>query len=169
MNDAIGGSAGGPMAEPLRIDLPDAQATAELGARLADWVRARSGGLVYLYGDLGAGKTALVRGLLRGLGIAGTVRSPTYTLVEPYEVEGRQLFHVDLYRLAAPEELYALGFDEAPPTQAWWWVEWPQRAAGVLPPADACIRLEPSGEGRVAIVDCDDTALRALLNTSAAP
>jgi tRNA threonylcarbamoyladenosine biosynthesis protein TsaE len=110
--------------------------------------------MVYLLGELGAGKTSLVRGLLRALGVDGPVPSPTYTLVEPYRVAGRSLLHADLYRLQDPAELYQLGIEEQPPTQAWWWVEWPERGAGVLPPADAVIELSVAGGGRRAAIEC---------------
>jgi tRNA threonylcarbamoyladenosine biosynthesis protein TsaE len=136
----------------MRIDLQDAAATEGLGSRLAEWVRARPGGMVYLEGALGAGKTTLMRGLLRALGVTGPVRSPTYTLVEPYEIAGRRLLHADLYRLGDPRELYALGLEDDPPAQTWWWVEWPERGAGVLPTADGRVQLIASGAGREASI-----------------
>jgi tRNA threonylcarbamoyladenosine biosynthesis protein TsaE len=129
--------------------LPDSAATEALGAQLAPLLRQRPGGMIWLEGDLGAGKTTLARALLRALGVQGAVRSPTYTLVEPYELEGGlRILHLDLYRLAEPEELYGLGvFDDAPPA-AWWLVEWPQRGQGVLPAPDLHLRLATDGEGR---------------------
>lgn len=131
--------------------LPDSAATEALGAELAPLLRRQPGGMIWLEGDLGAGKTTLARALLRALGVQGAVRSPTYTLVEPYELEGGlRILHLDLYRLAEPEELYGLGvLDEAPPA-AWWLVEWPQRGQGVLPAPDLCLRLAADGEGRCA-------------------
>lgn len=130
----------------VTIDLLDASATEAAGALLASWVQAFPGGLVTLHGELGAGKTTLVRGLLRALGETGPVRSPTYTLVEPYELRERRLFHADLYRLGDPRELLALGLDDDPPGTAWWLVEWPERGAGVLPRPDAELWLA-AGEG----------------------
>lgn len=131
--------------------LPDSAATEALGAELAPLLRSRPGGMIWLEGELGAGKTTLARALLRALGVQGAVRSPTYTLVEPYELDGGlRVLHLDLYRLAEPEELYGLGvLDEAPPA-AWWLVEWPQRGQGVLPAADLHVRLRNEGEGRLA-------------------
>jgi len=151
--------------ETLRIHLPNATATEALGARLAAWVRAQPGGLVYLEGELGAGKTTLMRGLLRELGVQGAIRSPTYTLVEPYEAAGRRLLHADLYRIEDPAELYALGLDDLPPPLAWWWVEWPQRGAGVLPAPLARIQLSAAGAGREALVTRCGSGLDLPLST----
>ncbi|WP_018860600.1 tRNA (adenosine(37)-N6)-threonylcarbamoyltransferase complex ATPase subunit type 1 TsaE [Thioalkalivibrio sp. ALJ3] len=127
------------------IRLPDAAATERAGAALAGMEGLR---IVYLEGDLGAGKTTWTRGFLQALGHAGNVRSPTYTLVEPYELHGRSVLHFDLYRLADPEELEYLGVREAFGEQALWLVEWPERGAGWLPEPDLRVRLEscePSG------------------------
>lgn len=135
------------------VALADAAATEALGASLAAWVRALPGGIVELEGALGAGKTTLMRGLLRALGVTGTIRSPTYTLVEPYDAGGRRLLHADLYRLGDPRELYALGLEDDPPSQAWWWVEWPGLGAGVLPEPDARVHLVAAGEGRDALIE----------------
>lgn len=128
--------------------LPDAAATEALGVALARALAPRAGLVVYLQGDLGAGKTTLVRAWLRSLGITGTIRSPTYTLVEPYEVDGRSLLHLDLYRLADPEELHQLGVYDTPPDRSTWLVEWPERGAGELPPPDLDIHLSLAGNGR---------------------
>ena len=127
--------------------LADAQETESLGARLGRVVTA---GIIYLNGDLGAGKTTLARGLLRGLGHTGKVRSPTYTLVEPYELESRRVYHLDLYRLADAEELEWLGLRDMLADPALLLVEWPERGSGYLPPADLTIHLDFSGDGRVA-------------------
>ena len=125
-----------------RILLADTAATERVGAALAPLLREHPGGMIHLEGELGAGKTTLSRALLRALGVQGAVKSPTYTLVEPYEVAGLRVLHLDLYRLADPEELYGLGvLDEAPPA-AWWLVEWPQRGGALLPAADVALRLQ---------------------------
>lgn len=114
--------------------------TEAVGAALAP-VLAGQGGVVALSGELGAGKTTLVRGLIHALGHRGTVRSPTYTLVEPYEFETGLVLHLDLYRLAGAADLAPLGIREALGNGALMLVEWPERAEGTLPPLDLAIRL----------------------------
>jgi tRNA threonylcarbamoyladenosine biosynthesis protein TsaE len=106
---------------------------------------------IQLEGELGAGKTTLVAGVLAAFGVKGPVRSPTYTLVEPYELQGRFLYHMDLYRLTDPDEIEPLGVRELLVPGAVLLIEWPQRAPGRLPPADLSIAIEyeePPGEGR---------------------
>jgi tRNA threonylcarbamoyladenosine biosynthesis protein TsaE len=117
-----------------------------LGAELGR--AATGGGWIYLHGDLGAGKTTLVRGLLRGLGHEGAVKSPTYTLVEPYELAGRAVYHLDLYRLGDAEELEWIGIREIFAPGHLCLVEWPERGRGVLPEADLQLELEYAGAGR---------------------
>ncbi|MHB8747090.1 MAG: tRNA (adenosine(37)-N6)-threonylcarbamoyltransferase complex ATPase subunit type 1 TsaE [Gammaproteobacteria bacterium] len=116
------------------FSIPDARAMEAFGACLA----ATSAGLqlITLQGELGAGKTTLVRGMLRGLGHAGTVKSPTYTLVEPYDVAGRSLYHFDLYRLAVAQELDDIGLRDYLDAEALCVVEWPERGGKQLPPPD---------------------------------
>ena len=128
--------------------LNDCAATERLGARLA--AALTPGCILYLQGDLGAGKTTLVRGLLRALGHAGTVKSPTYTLVEPYQINAWRLFHWDLYRLADPEELEFLGLRDQLDGEAALLIEWPERGLGELPAADLVISLGYAGTGRAA-------------------
>ena len=118
-----------------------------LGEDLAGMLSGRSG-VVHLRGELGAGKTTLVRGLLRGLGYSGTVRSPTYTLIEPYEIGGERIYHLDLYRLADPEELEYLGLRDLLDGEALLLVEWPERGAGVLPAPRLDILIEHAPPGR---------------------
>jgi len=133
------------------VDLPEGAATLALGARLAR--RLTGGGCVYLEGDLGAGKTTLVRGLLRGLGHKGAVKSPTYTIVEPYELGGVHIYHFDLYRLGDPEELELIGVRDYFSSDSLCLLEWPERGAGVVPSPDLTITLAVNGRGRKATLD----------------
>ena len=133
------------------IRLADADATDTLGLRLAEALRWLDSGLVVsLAGELGAGKTALTRATLRGLGHTGRVVSPSYTLVEPYPLASRTLFHLDLYRLGDPEELEFLGIREVNTARDWIFVEWAERGVGFLPPVDIDIGLEYDGNARCA-------------------
>jgi tRNA threonylcarbamoyladenosine biosynthesis protein TsaE len=122
-----------------------AEAQEDWGARLAS---ALTAGVIFLEGDLGAGKTTLARGLLRGLGHEGRVKSPTYTLVESYQLAGRQLHHWDLYRLADPEELLFLGMEDLCDGKSLLLIEWPEKGEGMLPPVDLSIRIDYRHGGR---------------------
>jgi len=135
-----------------QVDLPDEAATLALGASLARRLIG-GGACVYLEGDLGAGKTTLVRGLLRGLGHEGAVKSPTYTIVEPYELGGVHIYHFDLYRLGDPEELELIGVRDYFSSDSLCLLEWPERGAGVVPSPDLTITLAVNGRGRKATLD----------------
>lgn len=131
--------------------LTDEAATLQMGEALA---KAMPGGaVVFLLGELGAGKTTLMRGVLRGLGYQGKVKSPTYTLVEPYELPDRRLFHFDLYRLRVPSELDDFGMEEYIDGTSVCWIEWPEKGEGHLPPPDLICSLSYQGEGRLITLD----------------
>lgn len=125
--------------------LADSDQTDRLGEALAHARPANA--VVHLRGDLGAGKSTLARALLRALGVRGSIRSPTYTLVERYPLgTGGEAWHLDLYRIGDPGELEFLGLD---PSEAnLWLVEWPERGAGALPVADLVLELAVEGGGR---------------------
>ncbi len=130
----------------LKMHLPDEAATRAVGARLAHVIE--PGLFVYLRGDLGSGKTTLARGLLRGLGYYGRVKSPTFALVELYTISRLNLYHFDFYRFRDPKEWRDAGFSEYFIDASVCLVEWPEKAAGLLPAADLDIALEFSGDGR---------------------
>tara|TARA_E500000075_G_scaffold38182_1_gene34314 strand:- start:433 stop:909 length:477 start_codon:yes stop_codon:yes gene_type:complete len=133
-----------PVADEMRNHvLADEDATVAFGRELHDAIRQHYGdsATVYLHGNLGAGKTTLVRGFLRMMNHVGAVKSPTYTLLEPYRTAGGDVFHFDLYRLKSPEELEFLGFDEIFTGPGYKFVEWPEQGAGWLPPANVEVSL----------------------------
>ena len=104
-------------------------------------------------GELGMGKTTLARGMLRGLGFDGAVKSPTYTIVEPYEFSGKRVYHFDFYRIADPDELEFIGFDELMEEPGLKLMEWPEKAGRWLPGIDVAIRIVAEGEGRIVEIE----------------
>lgn len=122
-----------------------------LGADLAREVTAPQ--IICLEGDLGAGKTTLVRGFLRELGHQGHVKSPTYTIVEPYVINNKKVYHFDLYRLSSFEELEAMGFADYFDDDAICLIEWPQIAQGYLPQKHMYCTIEITQQGRVVTKD----------------
>jgi tRNA threonylcarbamoyladenosine biosynthesis protein TsaE len=140
----------------LKTTLPDEQATLALGGALAPCLE--PGLTVYLRGELGAGKTTLVRGVLRALGHTGAVKSPTYTLVELYEVSRLHLHHFDFYRFQDPKEWIDAGFRESFNGRNVSLIEWPERAGGMLPPADLDIALGLLATGRSAALTSSSLA-----------
>jgi len=148
----------------LQRHVTDTAAMEAFGAILA---RARpAGGVIWLRGELGAGKTTLARGFLFALGHVGPVRSPTYTLLEPYELATGPVYHLDLYRLTDPEELEYLGLRDLIEPQATFLVEWPERGGRQLLPADIEIELCYAGSARdakcVAMTVCGEEWLARL-------
>ena len=141
----------------LQVWLDDAEHTAAFGALL--WQLLPIKQLVFLRGDLGAGKTTLVRGLLRAAGYTGAVKSPTYSLVEEYQLNDRRLFHFDLYRLRDPEELVWLGIDDYLNQTALCFIEWPQQGDPFLPAPDVALDLAYQQQQRVLLLQANDLAL----------
>jgi len=130
----------------VTLYLADEEAMTAFGARIAKTTEGH--GLIFLEGDLGAGKTTLSRGIIRGLGHEGAVKSPTFTLVEPYEIGDIRAFHFDLYRLVDPEELEYLGIRDYFEDDALCLIEWPDKGAGFLPKPDLTITISPQDSGR---------------------
>ncbi len=146
----------------FQIELPGEAATLSLGARLA---HALDAGLsIWLEGDLGAGKTTLTRGVLRELGFSGRVKSPTYTLVELYELSRFNLYHFDLYRFTDPDEWEDAGFREYFNAASVCLIEWPAKAGGRLPEADLRVRFEILESGRKVRIEALTEAGRACLD-----
>jgi tRNA threonylcarbamoyladenosine biosynthesis protein TsaE len=148
---------------PVDINLPDPAATERLGAALAAGVA--PGRVLHLKGELGSGKTTLARGFLHGAGYAGPVKSPTYTLVEPYKLSSLHFYHFDFYRLREESEWLSSGFDEYFNPDSVCIVEWPERAGPSLPRPDVEIRLAHAGEGRLAHLEAFTPAGEAWLSS----
>jgi tRNA threonylcarbamoyladenosine biosynthesis protein TsaE len=148
---------------PLDLKLPDAAATLRLGEMLAAGIA--PGRVLFISGDLGAGKTTLVRGLLRGLGYAGRAKSPTYALVEPYAFSSIDLYHFDFYRFKDRSEWLNSGFREYFHPDSVCVVEWPEKAEDLLSPPDLQIRLEFDGAARRARLEARSKAGEAWLSS----
>lgn len=144
-----------------QFELPDEAATLALGARLGRTLAA--GTSLWLEGDLGAGKTTLTRGILRELGFAGRVKSPTYTLVELYELSRFNLYHFDFYRFTDPDEWEDAGFRDYFNAASVCLVEWPEKADGGLPQPDLRLRFEILDDGRNVCLDALTEAGRACM------
>jgi len=148
----------------VHLRLPDEAATLRLGEALA--AGAAPGRVLHVSGDLGSGKTTLVRGLLRALGHRGPVKSPTYTLVEPYDVSSLNLYHFDLYRLKDPSEWLSSGFREYFNPRSCCVVEWPERAGSLLASPDLEVSLAHDGPARLATLRAHAPAGEAWLSAA---
>jgi len=134
----------------MPIYLNDTEATEQFGASLYNVLPTKC--VIFLQGDLGAGKTTLVRGFLRAAGYNGTVKSPTYNIVEEYAIAQQTVFHFDLYRLSAPEELEWIGINDYFAQQSIFFIEWPDLGLGFLPEPDIIIALSQQEQGRMLVM-----------------
>jgi tRNA threonylcarbamoyladenosine biosynthesis protein TsaE len=158
----------------LTLHLPDDSATDALARRFAPLLNgaagiAPAGGRIHLSGDLGAGKTAFVRALLRECGIKGRIKSPSYALLESYKVSNLYFYHFDFYRFSDPREWLDAGFRDLLRDDAVVLIEWPERAAGVLPPPDLDIALAYAGPGRDATLTAHTDRGQLWLNAIVPP
>jgi tRNA threonylcarbamoyladenosine biosynthesis protein TsaE len=146
----------------MQVFLKDESETVALGAKIASAI---SGGeIIYLSGQLGAGKTTFVRGFLNELGHTGNVKSPTYTLVEPYTINDKNIYHFDLYRINDPEELEAMGIRDYCDGSSICLYEWPEQGEEVLPKADIVISLSHPESGREAKIESNSDKGEHILN-----
>ena len=146
----------------LRFDGIDEPALAALAHALAQ--RVRAGGSIHLVGMLGAGKTTFARALLRALGVGARVKSPTYTLIESYVAGGLTAHHLDLYRIAAAEEVEWLGLRDLATGAQLWLIEWPERASGAIPAPDLIVELAHAGSGRDVLLTARTPAAQSWLD-----
>lgn len=150
------------MSQLFTKKLVDAEQTVAFGRALS--AACKEATCIYLHGDLGAGKTTLTRGFIQGLGHIGNVKSPTYTLVEPYELADWQVYHFDLYRLGDPEELEFMGIRDYFTESSHCLVEWPERGEGVLPQPDIDLTLTYVDQQRVVELKANNTLGKRVLN-----
>ncbi|MBD1580751.1 tRNA (adenosine(37)-N6)-threonylcarbamoyltransferase complex ATPase subunit type 1 TsaE [Pseudoalteromonas sp. S16_S37] len=141
------------MSNTFSQHLADEAQTVAMGERLCKYIK--NGAVLFLHGDLGAGKTTLSRGIVQGMGHTGKVKSPTYTLVEPYELEDVSIYHFDLYRLGDPEELEYMGIRDYFSPNAICIIEWPQKGAGFIPSPDLNVEMAYDGEQRTVTVSAN--------------
>jgi len=143
-----------PVLSSKQFSLVDESATIAMGNQLANNVKnqLKKGIVAYLNGDLGGGKTTLTRGFVQGMGHKGNVKSPTYTIVEPYDLAGWKVYHFDLYRLADPEELEFIGIRDYFKENCCSFIEWPEKGTGLLANADISINMVYDDEQRIVIL-----------------
>ena len=150
----------------ISLFLKDEEEQLKLAASIAKHTKA--GCVIFLEGDLGAGKTTFVRGFLQSLGFTGNVKSPTYTLVEPYLINGQQIYHFDLYRLGEPDELEYAGGRDYFDGESICLIEWPEKAEGYLPIADVLCQLsyktEQGHDGRLCVLSSNTQKGHEIIN-----
>lgn len=146
----------------MKFFISNEQETLILGKKIAEILPQKA--LIFLNGPLGAGKTTLVRAILLAVGHQGSTKSPTYTLVEPYQINYRQFYHFDLYRLGDPEELEYIGIRDYLHEKSVCLVEWPEKGEGVLPEPDLILDLSYEGEARSITVNSQANTLSDTLN-----
>lgn len=151
------------MAHRISKDIASSEEMVSLGIDMAKTIQGVE--RIYFSGDLGAGKTTLIRGILRGLGYSGAVKSPTFSLLEPYPNLQPPVYHFDLYRLQKAEELEYLGWQEYFLKQNLCLLEWPSRASGILPIPDLNVIIRKTGEGRVVQLEPVQQQAVAMLDT----
>lgn len=151
------------MAHRISKDIASSEEMVSLGIEIAKTIQGVE--RIYFSGDLGAGKTTLIRGILRGLGYSGAVKSPTFSLLEPYPDLQPPVYHFDLYRLQKAEELEYLGWREYFLKQNLCLLEWPSRATGILPIPDLNVIIRKTGEGRVVQLEPVQQQAVAMLDT----
>ncbi len=147
--------------DKVQVDLPDVEATQALARKVAQ--ASLAGLVIYLHGDLGAGKTTFTRALLDGLGYVGNAKSPTFTLVETYTLDNLLVNHFDLYRLTDPSELEFIGFRDYVTDQALTIIEWPTRGEGTIPAAGLEITLEIVGQHRTCLLKANTEQTATIL------
>jgi len=154
-----------PVLSSKQFSLVDESATIAMGNQLANHVKnqLKKGIVAYLNGDLGAGKTTLTRGFVQGMGHRGNVKSPTYTIVEPYDLAGWKVYHFDLYRLADPEELEFIGIRDYFKDNCCSFIEWPEKGMGLLANADISINMVYDDEQRILILQAHTSLGEQLL------
>ncbi len=136
------------MDSPAQWIVSSPQKIADLGEYLARYVR--YGSCMYFEGELGSGKTTLVRSIFHNLGIKGAIPSPTFSIMETYRTpQGLELLHLDLYRIECPQELALIGLDEFRKKDWAWFIEWPENGADIIPDADLRIGLRHAGNARM--------------------
>ena len=151
------------MAKPSKVELIDIDEAALTGFARSLAPVVAEGGTIYLAGELGAGKTTFARALLGALGVDGRVKSPTYSLIESYVANGLAIHHLDLYRIAAADEVEWLGLRDLAVGQYLWLIEWPERAAAALPAPDLVVNLAHAQHGRDLRVEAASTRARQWL------